>query len=205
VGGVAIDHWDEVWGTRAAEDVSWYEEEPTVSVRLVTAVTDPTDSIIDVGAGASRLVDHLLAAGYRDLTVVDVAAGALDQTRARLGPDADLVEWVVGDVTTLELGRRFDLWHDRAVLHFLVERSDLRRYLEVLRRSLNVGGHVVLATFGPQGPESCSGLPVRRYDAEAMQQTLGDDFEPLEFVEASHTTPTEQHQAFLYGLFRRTG
>jgi len=202
---VAIDHWDQVWSTRSADEVSWYQEQPTVSVRLVTAATDPKDSIIDVGAGASLLVDHLLAAGYRDLTVVDVAAGALDQARARLGSNADLVEWVVGDVTLLDLGRRFDLWHDRAVLHFLVEGSDRRRYVEALRRSLNVGGHVVLATFGPQGPESCSGLPVRRYDAAAMQETLGDDFEPLELVDESHATPAGHHQLFLYGLFRRTG
>ncbi len=201
-------HWDKVWSTRAADAVSWHQDEPSLSLRLITGLVDPradpSPSVVDVGGGASRLVDGLLAAGYRDVTVVDLAEAALDQARARLGADAERVTWVVGDATTLDLDRRFDLWHDRAVLHFLVEPGDRARYVEALRRAIDVGGHVVLATFGPDGPTSCSGLPVRRYDEAAMRETLGSDFELLETVEESHRTPTGQTQAFLYATFRRT-
>lgn len=196
--------WDEVWRTRRTDEVSWYQPSPEVALRLIEASTTPASAVIDVGGGASTLVDHLLARGYRDLTVLDLAPAALEAARTRLGPAADQVTWLTGDVTTIELGRRFDLWHDRAVFHFFVDDEARGRYLDTLRGAIAVGGSVVLATFGPDGPDTCSGRPVRRYGRDALCDALGSAFEPLEFVEEAHTTPTGACQPFLYGRFRRT-
>ncbi|MGI9577580.1 MAG: class I SAM-dependent methyltransferase [Microthrixaceae bacterium] len=196
-------HWDGLWTDRAPDDVSWFQAEPTESLALIRSVTDRDASILDIGGGASRLVDVLLRAGYTDLTVLDLAAGALAQCQERLGERAQHVDWVVGDVTTHEFGRTFDLWHDRAVLHFLVAPEDRNRYAGAVRRSVAPGGHAVIATFSPSGPKGCSGLPVQRYDESAMIDFLGDGFEGIEFVESHHVTPAGASQDFLYGLFRR--
>lgn len=197
-------HWDRVWNDREANEVSWYQSDPTLSLHLIEQVTTPDDGIIDVGAGAARLVDRLLEAGYTDLTVLDLASAALDAARQRLGASGAHVRWVVGDVTRTDLGRRFDLWHDRAVLHFLVDDVDRQRYRAALRRAVDVGAHVVLATFAPGAPNQCSGLPVRHYDPAEMQRFLGSDFEALEHHEERHETPGGDAQPFVYGLYRRT-
>jgi len=174
-----------------------------VSVDLVERVGDRQAAVVDVGGGASRLVDALLDDGYSDLTVLDIASPAIAAARARLGDRADAVTWLVEDVTRWEPRRRFDVWHDRAVLHFLVAEGDRSRYLTTLRRATGGGAHVVLAAFGPEGPETCSGLPVRRYDAAAMATLLGREFEALDATEEVHVTPSGAAQPFVYGLFRR--
>jgi SAM-dependent methyltransferase len=158
---------------------------------------------VDVGAGASTLVDRLLDRGFERLTVVDVSESALRATRTRLGPRAERVRWVAADVRGLILPRPVDLWHDRAVFHFLIAAVDQAAYLSSLLRALRPGGHVVLATFGPQGPERCSGLPVERYDAEGLARRLGDGFELIRSLERLHTTPAGAVQQFTYALFRR--
>jgi 2-polyprenyl-3-methyl-5-hydroxy-6-metoxy-1,4-benzoquinol methylase len=196
-------HWDAVWESHRPDEVSWHQQDPTTSLGLIERVTDPTSAVVDVGGGASRLVDVLLADGYTDLTVIDIAEPALTVARERLGRQGATVDWLVGDVTTHDLPGRFDLWHDRAVLHFLVEEADRSRYREAVRRAVKPGGHVVLATFGPDGPERCSGLPVRRYDHQELSIVLGEDFEPVEFVEELHTTPAGATQKFLYCLLRQ--
>lgn len=201
-------HWDAVWNSRRPEDVSWYQRDPAVSRRLIERAAAPTSSVVDVGGGASQLIGALLAAGYTDLTVIDIAAAAIDAARlrlVRLGQDADRVAWLVGDATSFDFGRQFDLWHDRALLHFLVDDADRGRYLAALRRAVKVGGAVVIAAFGPDGPTMCSGLPVRRYDRASMQQVLGDEFERVEYVDEVHATPAGDSQQFLYGLFQRVG
>jgi SAM-dependent methyltransferase len=198
------EHWQSVWSGRTAEEVSWYQPDCAVSIELLRRVSTPGAAVVDVGGGASRLVDHLLAADYDDLTVLDLSGAALSQAQERLGADASRVTWVVGDVTTYEFGRRFDVWHDRAVLHFLGGESERAAYVANLTRSLADGGHVIVSAFGPAGPEQCSGLPVRRYDEGTMEQTLGPAFEPVDFAEEIHTTPSGVEQQFLYGLFRRS-
>ena len=160
---MASDHWDRVWSDRDPDDVTWYQAEPNVSLRLIQSAMTPDGGIIDIGGGASRLVDHLLDHGYEDITVLDIAPAALQAARARLGLRSERVNWIAADATRAEFGRTFDLWHDRAVFHFLTGADDRRRYLATLDAAIPVGGHVVLATFGPDGPECCSGLPVRRY------------------------------------------
>lgn len=195
-------HWDEVWSDRDPTAVSWFQDDPATSLRLIRQVTDPSAAVVDVGGGASVLVDHLLDAGYADVTVVDIAGSALALAEQRLGDRAGRVSWVVRDVTELDLGRQIDCWHDRAVLHFLTD-DDVARYREALRRTVRPGGHVVLATFGPDGPETCSGLPVRRYGHDDLAAVPGEGFELVDAVEELHTTPAGVAQQFLYGLLRR--
>jgi SAM-dependent methyltransferase len=196
-------HWDGLWADRAPDEVSWFQAEPTQSLTLIRSVSDRDDSVVDIGGGASSLVDLLLGEGYCELTVLDLASGALAKCRERLGERAQDVDWVVGDVTSYDFGRTFDLWHDRAVLHFLVAPEDRDAYVRAVRRTVAPGGHAVIATFSPSGPTECSGLPVQRYDKSAMIDLLGDQFEGIEFVEAHHLTPAGAFQDFLYGLFRR--
>jgi SAM-dependent methyltransferase len=196
-------HWESVWEARSAEEVSWFQADPATSLRLIESVTEPGAAVIDIGSGATRLVEALLACGYRDLTVLDISASALSRARERLANDAAEVTWIVEDVTTFRPRRHFDLWHDRAVLHFLTEAADRRAYRRTVKRCIADGGHVVVATFGPDGPVSCSGLPVMRHDQRSLAETLGDDFEPIDYVEEEHRTPGGATQQFLYGLFRR--
>ena len=195
--------WESVWEARSAEEVSWFQADPATSLRLIESVTETDAAVIDIGSGATRLVEALLADGYRDLTVLDISATALDRAREHLGNDAAEVTWIVGDVTAFRPRRHFDLWHDRAVLHFLTDAAYRRAYRRTLRQCIADGGHVVVATFGPDGPVSCSGLPVMRHDQRSLGEALGADFEPIEYAEEEHRTPGGATQQFLYGLFRR--
>jgi SAM-dependent methyltransferase len=160
--------------------------------------------VVEVGGGASALVDGLLDRGYTDITVVDLSEGALAKVRERLGPRAPGVRFHQGDARTLELGRAVDLWHDRAVFHFLIAEEDRSAYLESLRQALRPGGHVVFATFALDGPEKCSGLPVQRYSPETLGQALGDDYRLVRSLDRTHVTPTNKEQRFTYAVFQRT-
>jgi SAM-dependent methyltransferase len=201
----ADEHWQRVWTSRQPTEVSWFEREPTTSLELISAVALPKcGRIVDVGGGASTLVDRLLGQGFTGVTVVDISDAALQVARARLGEDAEGVTWLVGDARRLSLPEQIDLWHDRAVFHFLTTTADQDAYLSSLRRAVRVGGHAIIATFGPSGPEKCSGLPVQRYGAEALAGRLGVGFARLRVLEKRHITPSGATQEFTYGLFRRT-
>ena len=198
------NHWDGVYGTKAITAVSWYEPHPERSLELIrSADIELTDAIIDVGGGASFLVDDLLEAGYRDLTVLDVSAEVLEKLRLRLGAKAPRVTLLHQDVTAFEPARRYALWHDRAVFHFMVERADRKRYVDALCSALRPQGHLVIATFGPSGPERCSGLPTMRYDEAALAAELGSDFKLMESSLSLHRTPGNAAQQFLYCRFVR--
>ena len=171
---------------------------------LIGAVAPAKDSaIVDIGGGASLLVDCLLYRGYDHLTVVDVSEAALEVARARLGTRGEAVTWVAADARHVRLPTLVDLWHDRAVFHFLTEEADRQAYLESVRSALRVGGHLVLATFAFNGPERCSGLPVQRYDPGSMGEFLGPDFELVQSLEREHVTPGGSGQLFTYAVFRR--
>jgi len=200
------DHWDRIYDSKDPTQLSWYEAHPARSLQLVRAAgITPADAIVEVGAGTSLLVDELLAAGFRDLTLLDISAAALRRVRERLGPRAASVKLLHQDVTTFRPAQPYALWHDRAVFHFLVEVSERRRYLEVVRQALRPGGQLILATFGPQGPERCSGLPTRRYDAATLAAEMGGEFALAESSLALHSTPWGAAQQFLHCRFERRG
>ena len=198
------DHWQNVYGSKAFTDVSWFQPRPERSLQLIEqTVVGRDEAIIDVGGGASTLVDHLLADGFSDITVLDIAGLAFEQSKKRLGARADDVEWIVEDVTSFQPARTWQLWHDRAVLHFLIEEQDRTRYVDVLRKGLAPGGHIVLATFGPDGPLKCSGLEIRRYCVDSVSELLGPDFELLSHEIEDHLTPSRATQQFLYSCWTR--
>ena len=202
--GAPKDHWQRVYQRAASHSVSWYEPVPERSLELILATGVPRDApVVDVGGGASKLVDHLLEQHFSDVTVLDIAAGSLAAARDRLGPAALRVQWVEADITTFQPLRRYALWHDRAVFHFLIDPAERKRYLDVLRAALAPRGHLVLATFGPEGPTRCSGLDVRRYSAEEIGALLGPGFHMIRSRLEDHLTPNGQRQQFQYGWWQR--
>ncbi len=199
-------HWQEVYTAKPETGVSWYQETPSPSLELLEAVgAAPESGVIDIGGGASVLAGKLLALGYRDLSVLDISAAALATARARIGPEADRVDWIAADVTKWRPSRLYDVWHDRAAFHFLVGESDRAAYVERLRSALRVGGHAIIGTFAPDGPERCSGLPVRRSDAEDLATVLASGFRLVGSRRHDHTTPWGAIQHFHFGTFRREG
>ena len=197
-------HWEQVYRTRAPEQVSWYQPEARNSLELIRrAGPDCAAAIIDIGGGASTLVDSLVDADYRDVTVLDLAPDALAIARARLGARADSVHWMTADILAVELpAARYDIWHDRAAFHFLTNPDDRARYVAQLRHALSPGGYLVMATFALDGPTRCSGLDVIRYSAESLADELGSGFELVESVREEHRTPSGAIQRFQYSLLR---
>jgi SAM-dependent methyltransferase len=197
-------HWESTYATKATDEVSWYEPRPDRSLELVRATGISHDAgILDVGGGASSLAAQLLGMGYTDLSVADISQAALAHARAELGSDATRIAWIEADVRPHDFWRLFDVWHDRAVFHFMMSAADREGYLRVLRRTLRPGGHLLIATFGPQGPTQCSGLPVQRYSAADLQRVVGEDCELVSSSLATHSTPSGASQQFLYAHFRR--
>jgi len=199
-------HWNTVYHTRSERDVSWFETLPEVSLRLMEAAGLSSETcVIDVGGGDSHLVDALVARGLDCLAVLDVAGAALDRARTRLGAKASVPIWIEADVTGEWFLKPIDIWHDRAVFHFLTDPEDRTRYGAHLRQTLKVGGTAIVATFAPDGPEKCSGLPVVRYSPAALSQELGSDLSLVETVAHTHTTPWGATQSFQYSRFVRIG
>ncbi len=197
-------HWDRIYLERGPLDVSWHQADPARSVSMVTAAASGLDaSLVDVGGGSSRLVDRLLRLGYRNLTVLDLSSRALAYARERLGGDAGRVSWVVADVTVHRLVDPVEVWHDRAVFHFLTSLDDRARYVARAAEAVVSGGHLVIATFAADGPTSCSGLPIVRYDADGLAEALAPWFEPAGYEEEAHVTPAGRVQHFIYGDFVR--
>ena len=198
------EHWERIYSSKEASEVSWYQPEATLSLELIQRVApEPGAPIIDVGGGASTLVDGLLDAGYRDVTVLDLSAAALDVARQRLGDRALQVKWVAADVLrTPFVSRGFAVWHDRAVFHFLTEQADRDRYVAQARAAVRPGGHIIVASFAPEGPQRCSGLEVVRYSPDTMQAQFGADFRLLDSRREEHHTPSGATQAFVYCLCR---
>lgn len=197
-------HWQGVYSSKSDSEVSWFEETPAVSLELIRMTgTGRSDAVIDVGAGASRLVDALARDGYSNLTILDLSSRAVELTRARLGAEGDAVRWVAGDVTKWIPDRAYNLWHDRAAFHFLVEPADQNAYTRCVSRAVQPGGHVIIGTFAPDGPERCSGLPVRRSDSESIGRILGPSFELIHSRPYRHRTPGGANQNFQFGIFTK--
>jgi ubiquinone/menaquinone biosynthesis C-methylase UbiE len=195
------EHWNNVYETKGPLDVSWHQERPLLSLRLIEeAGVGKEDGIIDVGGGASILAECLLFAGYKNLAVLDLSSAALSHAKLRLGAKASQIRWIEADVTEFVPPRRFGLWHDRAVFHFLTEAADRHKYVENLSRTVARNGHIIIATFASDGPKMCSGLPVMRYDAASISAELGQ-WNLVRQVSENHQTPWGTEQKFSYFEF----
>jgi 2-polyprenyl-3-methyl-5-hydroxy-6-metoxy-1,4-benzoquinol methylase len=199
-------HWQNVYETKLENEVSWFQETPDVSLDLIRA-TSPAKGleIVDIGGGASHLVDALLADGFTSVTVLDLSEKALDVSRSRMGERAAAAKWIVADITSWKPDRHYDIWHDRAALHFLIEPGDRAAYAERIHDAVRVGGHVIIGTFAPDGPERCSGLPVIRHDADSLSKMLGPSFRLIETRPHDHATPGGTIQHFQFSRFERRG
>ena len=197
-------HWNDTYTAKADDQVSWFQVKPERSLALIAeAAPDRSAPIIDIGGGASRLADTLLALGYSDITVLDIAEAGLARSKARLGAQANKLSWIVADVTEWRPQRRWQVWHDRAVFHFLTEREAQDAYIAALKRGTTTGSSVIMATFALAGPERCSGLPVQRYSPATLAKRLGGEFALYAEDEESHATPFNTTQQFQYAAFRR--
>ena len=198
-------HWDEAYRARGVTGVSWFQPEPALSLELVHVLNvGPSTPVIDIGGGASTLVDHLVAEGFRDVSVLDISPVALRAGEERLGPGAP-VQWLNHDILTWRPQRRFGLWHDRAVFHFLVDADDRAKYVESLSASLEPEGLLIIATFAEDGPSHCSGLPVARYSTDLLMSAVGQSFSLLEERRELHTTPAGAVQPFTWVAARWHG
>lgn len=198
------DHWENLYIQKAPTEVSWYQTTPTISLQLIASTgIDYSSKIIDVGGGASVLVDKLLEEGYTDVTVLDISANAIHYARERLKTGSEQVTWIVSDITEFKPVCAYDLWHDRAVFHFLTDLRDRQRYVEMMKRAVKPGGQVIISAFALQGPPKCSGLSVERYDVKKMASELGKDFEFIRSVDEVHLTPGKKEQKFIYCHFKR--
>jgi SAM-dependent methyltransferase len=199
-----LGHWESVYAAKAADAVSWYQPTPEASLAALARLNvSPSAALIDIGGGASTLVDRLIDHEWTDVTVLDIATSALSVSQTRLGRRAGLVAWIGADITSWRPQRSFDVWHDRAVFHFLTEAHDRSAYCDAVRVGLRPGGMLIIGTFAIDGPGTCSGLPVQRYDARTLAAALGADFELVEQWREEHRTPWDSLQAFQWGIFHR--
>ncbi len=196
------EHWESIYTGKEVSELSWTQERPSPSLEwILDVVPDRGAAIIDIGGGLSPLAEFLLDAGYSMPTVLDISEGAILKAKERLGKRQPLIDWIVADITAVTFNRKFTLWHDRAVFHFLTSRTDRERYVENLRASLTAHGKILLATFSPNGPGQCSGLDVMRFDESALSNELGSEFRLLRSTRHTHHTPWGRAQEFQYSLF----
>jgi ubiquinone/menaquinone biosynthesis C-methylase UbiE len=197
-------HWENVYQGKKPAEVSWYQTDPIISLEMIALTgIGHAGKIIDVGGGASILVDKLLDKGFQNPTILDISFKALDHAKGRLGKRAGSVNWVEADILQAELPYIYDLWHDRAVFHFLTSLEDRKKYIKMMEKAVRPGGHVIIATFALEGPLKCSGLQVERYSPEKLQHELGDQFLLVKNVEEVHITPLQTKQKFIYCYFRK--
>jgi SAM-dependent methyltransferase len=197
------EHWETVYSKNKDTEVGWYQADPETSFSLIEKVSPGHGSVIDVGGGTSRLPEKLLDHGYQKITVLDISAAAVAKAKARLAERAEHVQWIVADITEVENLGQFDVWHDRAVFHFLLAPSDRKRYVQLAARTLPIGAHLVVGTFAPDAPPRCSGLDVCRYDAAGLAREFGNGFRIRGEVSHLHTTPTGKPQHFVFVTFER--
>lgn len=200
------EHWERVYETKATDSVSWFQEHAGRSLQLIqSSGVELSAPIIDVGGGASTLIDDLLADGYSNLTVLDLSSAALSAAQKRLGPERSArVQWLTADITEVELPvHAFEVWHDRAVFHFLTSEQERQKYVQAVLRAVKPGGHVIVATFAENGPIQCSGLPVFRYSAHGLHAEFGESFSLVQHEHEAHSTPFGTVQQFVYCYCRK--
>jgi 2-polyprenyl-3-methyl-5-hydroxy-6-metoxy-1,4-benzoquinol methylase len=197
------EHWDDIYTKNHPDEVSWYQKEPTISLKVIRRLSNNKTHIIDIGGGASVLTDCLLKLGYSNVSVLDISKKAIDHAKRRLAEQAVKVEWYVKDITDFIPSHPYDIWHDRAVFHFLVDSKSRNLYIKTLKNALRAEGYALIATFAKDGPKKCSGLDIVQYDSLSMQHELGDEFTLLEHQSEIHLTPKGNEQHFNYFLFQR--
>ncbi len=199
------EHWERVYTTKATDAVSWFQESATQSIDFINKSKVPLSaSIIDIGGGASILIDNLVAKSYSNLSVLDLSGAALLASQNRLKEASKNIKWIEGNILDVDFERHsFDLWHDRAVFHFLTNAEDRKKYIDLLSKAVKPNGHIIIATFAEDGPLQCSGLPVMRYSVEELHSELGQEFTLIESKKELHHTPFNTVQSFIYCYFRR--
>ena len=198
------EHWEAVYNKKSFDEVTWYQPEPKQSLKLIKQYISNLDArILDVGAGSSTLSDYLLKEGYRNISLLDISASAFDQSKQRLGSKADELNWLIGDITNFDFNQDYDLWHDRAVFHFLVNSEDQEKYIQTLKDTLRSSGIFIISTFAEDGPLKCSGLEIVRYSKDELIHRVGDEFELLEFCKEEHVAPHGLEQKFNYWVFKK--
>lgn len=197
-------HWDDLYLTKGFNQVSWYQPYPKTSINLISSLCkDKNKSIVDIGGGLSTLVNELLKLKFTSLTVLDISKNALEKAKQRLGANASYVQWIESDITQLETNRRFDIWHDRAVFHFLTKKKDIQAYVEKANHFIKPNGLLILSTFSLKGPKKCSGLPVQRYSPEGLTKIFHQRFRLLQGFEEEHLTPFQNSQNFIWCVFKK--
>jgi ubiquinone/menaquinone biosynthesis C-methylase UbiE len=197
-------HWDKVYSTRQQNEVSWYQPTPKLSLDFIHELNIPTTaSVIDVGGGDSLLADNLLAAGFTDITVLDISENAINKAKQRLGKDAEKIYWIVSDITELHIEKKFDCWHDRAAFHFLTTEEQVEKYLSVAQKHIIDNGKMIIGTFSTNGPQKCSGLPVKQYSEQSLSSVLKKWFDRIKCITIDHITPSKSVQNFLFCSFKK--
>ena len=195
-------HWENIYQTKKFNEVSWYQENPKISIDLILSTNPSKDAyIIDIGGGDSRLVDRLIELSFKNISVLDVSSKALEKAKQRLGEQAKLVNWIESDLRKFNTEDRYDIWHDRAVLHFLTSKKDIDKYVELVRKFIKPNGYLIIATFSPKGPEKCSGLDIKKYSEKSIKK-LFKDFKHIKSFEEIHNTPFKTTQSFIYNIFK---
>jgi 2-polyprenyl-3-methyl-5-hydroxy-6-metoxy-1,4-benzoquinol methylase len=200
----AKEHWEDIWTRKKSNEVSWYQQYPKTSIDLILSTNPSKDAkIIDVGGGDSNLTDKLLELGFKNITVLDISAKALERSKERLGKKADSINWIYCDIREFDSQKRYDVWHDRALLHFLTDEQDMQKYVEMIRKHVNDKGHVIISSFSTRGPMMCSGLNTRQYSEESMKKLFFNGFEHIKSFEEEHKTPFGVIQIFTCNVFRK--
>ena len=198
-------HWEKVFGSNQVNEVSWYQQTPEHSLDFIKQLAVPaTASIIDIGGGDSFLVDHLLQMGYSDITVLDISEAAIQKAKQRLGKKAKLVKWIVSDILDFKTDKQFDCWHDRAAFHFLTDPAEIENYLALAQQHISPSGKMIIGTFSTEGPDKCSGLPVKQYNENMLGATLKKWFTKIRCITTDHITPFKTIQNFLFCSFQKT-
>lgn len=201
----AKGHWENVWTTKKSNEVSWYQQDPKTSIELILSTNPSKDArIIDVGGGDSNLVDTLLDLGFKNIAVLDISAKALERAKERLGDRAQMVTWIEHNIMEFENDDRYDIWHDRALLHFLTSEENIKNYVELTRQHVRPRGYLIISTFSTKGPMMCSGLDTKQYSEESMKKLFSNGFEHIKSFEEEHVTPRGISQIFTYNVFRKT-
>ncbi len=200
----AQEHWNKIYSTKKINELSWYEKTPIVSLEYIKKLNLPKHAnIIDIGAGDSYLVDHLINLGYTNITILDISEKAIERAQKRLGDLSNQIEWIVGDASNFKSNKTYDLWHDRAAFHFLTQQHNINNYIDLSRQKINSNGYLIIGTFSKKGPEKCSGIPIQQYSKEELSQKFSKHFKTISCFNYNHTTPFDKVQNFSFCCFKK--